>query len=92
MENWDFREWQAALAALGPRAAALVGLAAAERMAGCLGDERFRRHGAAAAGVARDLLQECWSGAQGEEDLRRPGYGTWPTGWPATPRTTRRSR
>lgn len=67
MENWDFREWQAALAALGPRAAALVGLAAAERMAGCLGDERFRRHGAAAAGVARDLLQECWSGAQGGE-------------------------
>ncbi|SNT41677.1 hypothetical protein [Actinacidiphila glaucinigra] len=65
MENWDFREWQAALGGLDPRAAALVGLAAAERIAGCLGDERFLRHGASAAEVARDLLRECWSGAQG---------------------------
>lgn len=64
MENWDFREWQAALGALDPRAAALVGLAAAERIAGCLGDERFRRHGASAAEAVRDLLQECWSCAQ----------------------------
>lgn len=61
MENWEFREWQTALGALDPRAAALVGLAAAERISGCLDDERFLRHGRRAAEAARELLRECWS-------------------------------
>lgn len=61
MESWEFREWQTALGALDPRAAALVGLAAAERISGCLGDERFLRHGPRAAEAARELLRECWS-------------------------------
>ncbi|MDX2852513.1 hypothetical protein [Actinacidiphila glaucinigra] len=61
MENWEFREWQTALGALDPGAAGLVGLAAAERISGCLGDERFLRHGPRAAEAARELLRECWS-------------------------------
>lgn len=35
-EDWDFHTWRATLAALPPRSAALIGLAAAERLAGCL--------------------------------------------------------
>jgi hypothetical protein len=71
MENWDFHEWQAALAAIGPRAAALVGLAAAERIAGCLNDQRFRRHGGPEADMVRELLDECWTAVSGESDSAR---------------------
>lgn len=65
MRNWDFRAWQAALGALDSRAAALVGLAAAERISGCLADGRFQRHGGSTAAVVRDLLDECWAGILG---------------------------
>ncbi|MFD7444469.1 hypothetical protein [Streptomyces sp. NPDC059909] len=64
MTEWDFHEWQAALGAVDPQAAALVGLAAAERISGCLDDERFRRHGSSGAEVVRDLLQACWTNAR----------------------------
>lgn len=68
MENWDFREWQAALGSLGGREAALVGLAAAERISGCLDDERFRRHGGSGSAIVTELLQKCWNdAANGEE-------------------------
>ncbi|MFF8413129.1 hypothetical protein [Streptomyces omiyaensis] len=61
MDEWDFPEWQAALAALGPRAAALMGLAAAERVSGCLADERFRRHGGTRPEEVAALLGACWT-------------------------------
>ncbi|MFF8867943.1 hypothetical protein ACF08B_38555 [Streptomyces sp. NPDC015139] len=68
MENWDFREWQAALGGLDGRGAALVGLAAAERISGCLGDERFRRHGSSGSEIVTELLRRCWTdAANGEE-------------------------
>ncbi|MFF1561848.1 hypothetical protein [Streptomyces sp. NPDC058279] len=63
MDNWDFQQWRASLGALDPRAAALVGLASAERISGCLGDERFGRHGSSGMEVVRDLLGECWATA-----------------------------
>jgi hypothetical protein len=63
MDNWDFQQWRASLGALDHRAAALVGLAAAERISGCLGDERFRRDGSSGTEVVRDLLGECWATA-----------------------------
>lgn len=63
MDNWDFHAWQVALGGLDPQAAALAGLAAAERISGCLGDERFRRHGSSGSDVVRDLLHECWVSA-----------------------------
>ncbi|MFD6553431.1 hypothetical protein [Streptomyces sp. NPDC058398] len=63
MDNWDFQQWRASLGALDHRAAALVGLAAAERISGCLGDERFHRHGGSGAAVVRNLLGECWATA-----------------------------
>ncbi|MFD4575738.1 hypothetical protein ACFWNK_24490 [Streptomyces sp. NPDC058417] len=62
MRSWDFDEWRDALGAVAPRAAALVGLAAAERISGALDDARFRRHGGAAAETARHLLDLCWTG------------------------------
>jgi hypothetical protein len=68
MENWDFREWQAALSALDAHGAALVGLAAAERISGCLGDERFHRHGSSGSEMVTDLLQRCWVNASAGED------------------------
>ncbi|MEW2391692.1 hypothetical protein AB0933_25395 [Streptomyces venezuelae] len=68
MENWDFREWQAALGSLDGREAALVGLAAAERISGCLGDERFRRHGSSGSAIVTDLLQMCWNDAANSEE------------------------
>ena len=63
MDNWDFQQWSASLGALDQLSAALVGLAAAERISGCLGDERFRRHGGSGAEVVRDLLDACWTTA-----------------------------
>ncbi|MGW2563839.1 hypothetical protein ACWCXB_32355 [Streptomyces sp. NPDC001514] len=63
MQNWDFHEWQVALGVLDPQAAALVGLAAAERISGCLDDERFRRHGSSGSEAVKDLLQGCWANA-----------------------------
>lgn len=63
MENWDFREWQAALGALDGRGAALVGLAAAERISGCLADERFLRHGRSGSEIVTELLRKCWTAA-----------------------------
>lgn len=71
MENWDFHEWQVALAAIGPRPAALVGLAAAERISGCLDDERFRRHGDSEADTIRELLDECWTAVSGDTTSTR---------------------
>jgi hypothetical protein len=68
MENWDFREWQAALGALDGRGAALVGLAAAERISGCLGDERFRRHGSSGSEIVTALLRKCWIDAANGQD------------------------
>ncbi|MGX1676344.1 hypothetical protein [Streptomyces sp. NPDC055400] len=67
MDNWDFREWQAALSALDGRGAALVGLAAAERISGCLGDERFRRHGSSGSEIVTELLRKCWTDAANGE-------------------------
>jgi hypothetical protein len=67
MHTWDFHEWQAALGALSPRAAALVGLTAAERVSGCLHDERFRRHGRSEAAVVKELLQACWNSYAGDD-------------------------
>lgn len=68
MESWDFREWQAALGGLDGRGAALVGLAAAERISGCLGDERFHRHGSSGSEIVTELLRRCWTdAANGEE-------------------------
>ncbi|GLW74852.1 hypothetical protein Kpho02_71490 [Kitasatospora phosalacinea] len=67
MENWDFREWQAALSALDGRGAALVGLAAATRISGCLGDERFRRHGDSGSAIVTELLRKCWTDAANDE-------------------------
>jgi hypothetical protein len=64
MERWDFQEWQEALGAAAPGAAALMGLAAAERVRGCLDDERFRRHGGAGADLVEDLLRACWTDAR----------------------------
>lgn len=61
MDNWDFQQWRALLGAVDHQAAALVGLAAAERISGCLGDERFRRHGSSGAEAVRDLLGDCWA-------------------------------
>ncbi|GAA1392348.1 hypothetical protein GCM10009639_23770 [Kitasatospora putterlickiae] len=63
MDNWDFQQWRAALGALDARAAALLGLASAERISGCLGDERFGRHGGSEAEAVSDLLGECWAAA-----------------------------
>ncbi|MFJ6984645.1 MULTISPECIES: hypothetical protein [unclassified Streptomyces] len=71
MRSWDFDEWRVALGAVDPRAAALVGLAAAERISGALGDARFRRHGDAAAETARHLLDLCWTGILAGDDASR---------------------
>ena len=65
-DGWDFQEWQAALGGLAPESAALVGLAAAERIAGCLRDERFRSHAAGEADVVEELLAGCWERAAPE--------------------------
>ncbi|WP_327072161.1 hypothetical protein OG196_00590 [Kitasatospora purpeofusca] len=67
MDNWDFQQWRASLGALDSRAAALVGLASAERISGCLGDERFGRHGRSGVQVVSDLLGECWATASAGE-------------------------
>ncbi|MBT2444080.1 hypothetical protein J7E93_29110, partial [Streptomyces sp. ISL-36] len=40
-----------------------IHLAAAERISGCLEDERFRRHGSSGAEVVRGLLQASWTNA-----------------------------
>ncbi|WP_418955683.1 hypothetical protein [Streptomyces tritici] len=52
-ERWEFEEWRGALGRLAPGAAVLVGLAAAERIAGVLGPE---------GGPVAELLDACWGG------------------------------
>lgn len=60
-EDWDFRTWRATLAALPPRSAALIGLAAAERLAGCLRDPRIHRYPDQPTGLVDMLLDRCWA-------------------------------
>ncbi|MHA6758137.1 hypothetical protein [Streptacidiphilus sp. PAMC 29251] len=68
MDDWSFGEWQGALGTLDAHDAALVGLAAAERISGCLGDERFLRHGSSGSEMVTELLQRAWVNAAAAED------------------------
>lgn len=61
MDGWDFHQWRTALANLPPRQTALVGLAAAERIAGALRDPRFHRYSELTAQPIYELLDQCWS-------------------------------
>ncbi|MFD9128100.1 hypothetical protein [Kitasatospora sp. NPDC059571] len=62
-QGWDFARWRDALREAGPRRAALVGLAAAERASGCLTDGRAARFDGEGPVLVRALLDACWDGA-----------------------------
>jgi hypothetical protein len=67
VNDWDFGAWRTVLAALPSREAALVGLSAAERLAGCLRDERFRRYPGPVPELVGDLLERCWTAVAAAE-------------------------
>jgi hypothetical protein len=64
---WDFEQWRHNLERAGVDGAALIGLAAAQRVSGCLKDPRFSRYEDTGARLAHELLDECWAAASSKE-------------------------
>ncbi|GAA5022315.1 hypothetical protein [Kitasatospora paranensis] len=82
MDDWNFGAWRDALRDAGPSRAVLVGLAAAERAAGCLQDDRAARFGAEGPAQARELLEACWRGADPQRtSARAEALADWATAY-----------